>query len=412
MTPGVQENAAFRRCLLTYYHEGARALPWRQSPQDPYAVLVSEFMLQQTRVETVIPYFQRWMDRFPSLEALSEASLEEVLKLWQGLGYYSRARNLHQAVQEVRERFGGELPRTPEELRTLPGVGPYTAGAVASIAFQEPAAAVDGNVRRVLARIMDVAEPSPRELEGWALELVDRERPGDFNQALMELGSRVCTPRTPRCGDCPVSGFCRALSAGTVDDRPRKKARTSIPTSQEAVAVLILGGHGVEPRLLFRRRPSAGLLAGMWEFPGLEVPPRSLRTPGGGLMDTVGRLLRELPIPQEAGGDLSDRLGPEVRPMPVRLEVVDHVFSHRKIRYIPVVLTVPGSPLPGGVEGEMAEGQPEGFNHGSRPEFRWLSVKSARATLPLPAAQVAILTLAEAWLQRGTSTEAIRMKGG
>ncbi|MEX2526287.1 MAG: A/G-specific adenine glycosylase [Gemmatimonadota bacterium] len=388
MTLGAQRNAEFRRRLLAYFDAGARSLPWRQS-QDPYAVLVSEFMLQQTRVETVIPYFQRWMDRFPSLQALADASQEEVLKLWQGLGYYSRARNLHQAVREVQGRYGGELPRAPKELRTLPGVGPYTAGALASIAFQEPAAAVDGNVRRVLARIMDVPEPSPRELEGWAVGLVDPERPGDFNQALMELGSRVCTPRMPRCGDCPVAGFCGALAADTVAERPRRKAPKPTPMSREGVAVVVLGGDDAEPRLLFRRRPPSGLLAGMWEFPGVELPR------GGGVMDALEGLLMELPIPRGGGGDSP------VQMVPGELQVVDHVFSHRKIRYIPVVFWVSTSAPAGELEGDGDGGQPGDLHPGTPPGFRWLSIGHARATLPLPAAQTAILTQAEVWLENG-----------
>lgn len=410
MTLGVKENAQFRSSLLAYFDERARPLPWRES-RDPYAVLVSEFMLQQTRVETVIPYFQRWMGRFPSIEVLSDASQEEVLKLWQGLGYYSRARNLHQAVREVRERYGGEVPRTPEELRTLPGVGPYTAGAVASIAFHEPAAAVDGNVRRVLARIMDVPAPSPKELEGWAEGLVDPERPGDFNQALMELGSRVCTPRAPSCGDCPVSGLCGALAAGTVEERPRRKVPKRTPTSREGVAVVVLSGGGAVPRLLFRRRPPTGLLAGMWEFPGVDLATDAHRAPDEALMAALVNLLGELPLPQGVDGDRSVRPVSEIRPvsevqpMSARLQEVDHVFSHRKIRYIPMVFpltaAVAGLAIPEGKKGAGVGWPTNTLIQEAPPEFRWLSVEAARATLPLPVAQVAILNQAEAWLEKG-----------
>ena len=196
----------FRRALLGHFDRSRRALPWR-SERTPYRVMVSEFMLQQTRVETVIPYYERWLRRFPGWEALADAGEDEVLRAWTGLGYYRRARNLHRAARVVRERFGGELPKEPAALKRLPGVGEYTAGAVASIAFGRAVPAVDGNVRRVLCRILDVAAPTAGRLREEAARLVDPGRPGDFNEALMELGATVCTPRAPGCGGCPVRGW-------------------------------------------------------------------------------------------------------------------------------------------------------------------------------------------------------------
>jgi A/G-specific adenine glycosylase len=227
-----------RRALLDFFRERRRALPWRDAPT-PYGTLVSEVMSQQTRVETVVPYYLRWMERFPDPEALAAAEEEEVLRMWQGLGYYSRARNLLQAAREVVQSYEGELPRDPEALRSLPGVGPYTAGAVASIAFGQPEPAVDGNVRRVLSRLMDAPEPSPRELDRWARGMVDPDRPGDFNQALMELGAVVCTPRAPSCSACPVAAHCQAWGAGTVAERPARRARRPVPYLVEVVAVLV-----------------------------------------------------------------------------------------------------------------------------------------------------------------------------
>ena len=217
---GTDFAAEIRRRLLSAYDVGKRDLPWR-GEEDPYRIWVSEVMLQQTRVETVVPYYRAWMDRFPTVEALAEADEDEVLRAWQGFGYYSRARRLREGARVVRERFGGCLPRSSLELRDLPGVGEYTAGAVASIAFGEVVPAVDGNVKRVLARLFDVPTPSPAELRALAADLVDPKRPGDFNQALMELGATVCTPRAPLCGECPLDSICLALERGTVNDAAR-----------------------------------------------------------------------------------------------------------------------------------------------------------------------------------------------
>ncbi len=206
--PSRKWTLALRRALLAFYDARRRDLPWRRDP-DPYRVWVSEVMLQQTRVDAVVPYYERWLRRFPTLHALATAEPDEVLRAWEGLGYYARARNLHRAARVVRERHAGDVPSEPAALRELPGVGDYTAGAIASIAFGRREPAVDGNVRRVLARLLDVADPPPARLRAVAAALVPAERPGDFNQALMELGALVCTARVPRCADCPVRGVCR-----------------------------------------------------------------------------------------------------------------------------------------------------------------------------------------------------------
>ena len=233
---------AFRRALLDHFDGTRRALPWR-SERTPYRVMVSEFMLQQTRVEAVIPYYERWLRRFPGWEALADAGEDEVLRAWTGLGYYRRARNLHRAARIVRERYGGELPEDSEALKRLPGVGEYTAGAVASIAFGRAVPAVDGNVKRVLCRLFDLEAPTAARLREKAAALVDPGRPGDFNEALMELGATVCTPRSPGCGGCPVRGWCRARAAGTVAERPARRPRGKVPRV-EHVAVVVVGGVG------------------------------------------------------------------------------------------------------------------------------------------------------------------------
>lgn len=256
------------RALVAWFEEEGRDLPWRKSLH-PYRVWVSEIMLQQTRVETAEPYYRRWMERFPTLDDLAEASRDEVLKAWEGLGYYARARRIHDGARMVRERLGGEIPSTAQALRELPGVGEYTAGAVASIAFGEVTPAIDGNARRVLARLYDIADPGLAELRALAGELIDRDRPGDFNQAVMELGATICTPRTPTCGACPLRSVCRARAAGTQLDRPVTKSRGKTPLREFGVAVVL----DPESRLLLRRRPGEGLLGGLWEFPNLSIRP-------------------------------------------------------------------------------------------------------------------------------------------
>ena len=236
-------------------------------------VWVSEVMLQQTRVETVIPYFERWMKRFPTIRSLARASQREVLSEWEGLGYYARARNLHQAAQIVDADYDGQLPRDVNQLRTLPGIGRYTAGAIASIAFGEDEAVLDGNIRRVLARVFDVGIParsSAGEKQLWQLAQ-DNLPPGSagtYNQALMELGALLCTPRQPRCQACPICAHCQSYSLGIQEERPVMPSSPTLPHYLVSSAII-----QQDQKVLIARRPPDGLLGGMWEFPGGKVEP-------------------------------------------------------------------------------------------------------------------------------------------
>lgn len=257
----------FPHLLLGWYQEQARPLPWRKNP-DPYTIWVSEIMLQQTRVETVLPYFERWMQRFPNVKALAEASLQEVLVAWEGLGYYTRARNLHRAAQIVVRELNGTIPSHVAQLRKLPGIGQYTAAAIASIAFGQNVAALDGNIRRVLARLFDVTEPvqsASGEKKLWTLAQahLPHGRAGDYNQALMDLGATICTPKAPDCRRCPLKEFCLAYARGVQEERPVLKRRSSLPHYTVTAAVIQQNG-----KTLIARRPPRGLLGGLWEFPG------------------------------------------------------------------------------------------------------------------------------------------------
>lgn len=270
-----QKKTYFSTELLAWYRRHRRDLPWRRS-RNPYYIWISEVMLQQTRVDTVIPYFNRFIERFPTTEALANAPEEDVLKLWEGLGYYSRARNLQAAVREVHERYGGVVPNTKEEISSLKGVGPYTSGAVLSIAYNVPEPAVDGNVMRVLSRYFlieeDIMKGSTRVLmEKLAKELIPDGAAGDFNQGLMELGALVCTPRSPHCLTCPVMEHCAAREAGMEEALPVKK-KAKPPRPEYRMAVLIEGTGANVGRVLIRQRPQEGLLARMWELPHAEVP--------------------------------------------------------------------------------------------------------------------------------------------
>lgn len=261
----------FRKQLLAWYAEAKRSLPWRQT-SDPYAIWVSEVMLQQTQTRKVLTYYERFLQRFRSLRSLAGASLDDVLKAWEGLGYYARARNLHRAAQAIMKEHSGKIPSQYATLRQIPGIGPYTAAAVASIAFGEPKAVVDGNVIRVLSRIFLIQSYPQQQavkmsISRLADELLDPHSPGDFNQAMMELGATLCTPRKPKCLFCPVSAFCQAYAQ--LDDPARlpvKAAAKEIPHYHIAAGLVWDEGY-----LFIDRRMEDGLLGGLWEFPGGKI---------------------------------------------------------------------------------------------------------------------------------------------
>jgi A/G-specific adenine glycosylase len=300
-----------RRRLLDWYRGNRRDLPWRRT-RDPYAIWISEAMLQQTRVETVIPYYVRFLARFPDVEALASADTDDVLGVWAGLGYYSRARNLQRAARVVVERHSGALPDDAEALRELPGVGRYTAGAVASIAFDRPEPVVDGNVARVLARLHGIGDdvksaPVERRLWEEAAALADGPDPGALNQALMELGATLCTPRAPRCLACPLVKRCTAHREGRAESLPVKSKRKR-QRPVEAVAGWILR----RGRALAVQRPERGLMGGMWDLPGGAMAP------GESADDALERSLRE--GVGLATGD-AEPVGE-----------VEHVFTHLRLR--------------------------------------------------------------------------------
>lgn len=264
-----QHREAPGPALLAWYDRHRRDLPWRARPgesADPYLVWLSEIMLQQTTVAAVKPYFEAFRQRWPNVAALAAAPEQAVLKQWAGLGYYARARNLHACAKAVVAEHGGRFPAAAAELRLLPGIGPYTAAAIAAIAFGEVAVAVDGNVERVIARLYAIDTPLPAAkslITGRAGALLPRERPGDFAQALMDLGATTCTPRRPACGLCPLRAFCQAAARLTPEDWPRKAPKAARPPRGGAAFVLRRGAE-----ILLRTRPSRGLLGGMTEVPG------------------------------------------------------------------------------------------------------------------------------------------------
>ncbi|MBC8507433.1 MAG: A/G-specific adenine glycosylase [Anaerolineales bacterium] len=278
MTLLLAKNHMFVNKLLNWYTENARDMPWRDNP-DAYAVWVSEIMLQQTRVETVIPYYERWMQQFPDIQTLAEASQQDVLNLWEGLGYYSRARNFHKAAQIVVEQHNGQLPADLFALKSLPGIGAYTAAAIASIVFGLDEATLDGNIRRVLARLFDVEQPlgtaeAERRLWDLARKNLPSGQAADYNQALMGLGATLCSPRNPKCELCPVNENCQAFKLGIQEQRPVRKKKAQVPHHTVTAAVIQRNG-----KILIAQRPEGGLLGGMWEFPGGKTKPgESLHT--------------------------------------------------------------------------------------------------------------------------------------
>ena len=310
----VSSRSALRRRLLAWYGCRARDLPWRREPHNVYAQWLAEMMLQQTRVETVLPYYRRFRRRFPTVGSLARARLQEVLKLWAGMGYYRRARHLHSAARQVMNEHGGRFPRTLEGLCALPGVGRSTAGSIASIAFGLRVPVLDGNIIRALTRLFAVQEDialasTRRRLWELAESLLPRARCGDFNQAMMELGATVCAARSPRCGECPLRSQCRAFAEGLHEHLPRKRvgaARRAVGRLRIASFVVQAGDH-----VLLIRRPHVGLWAGLWAPPEVVIDAGS-RT----------RIRPERVLPAVAGARL-ERV--------CRLGTVEHQLTHRRV---------------------------------------------------------------------------------
>ena len=296
--------------LVAWFKQNRRELPWRKN-RDPYAVWISEIMLQQTRIDTVIDYYARWMQRFPTVAALGRAPLDEVLALWAGLGYYARARNLHRSAQKIADEYDGKFPDELERLLALPGVGRYTAGAIASIAFQKPEPIVDGNVARVLQRVYAIEGASQdrrvqNELWQRAQELVPTDFPSEFNQGLMELGQLICTVADPSCERCPLVKICRARKQNRQSEIPAARAQKKIPVVKMAT-LLVQNSTSI---LLMRRKP-AGLWGGLWEPPSLEIGKReSAATITAKISDTLG-----------------------VRVEKKSLTTFEHVLTHRRMQF-------------------------------------------------------------------------------
>ncbi len=310
---------AIRRRLLAWFDRHARDLPWRRRGSDPYAQLLAELMLHQTQVATVIPYYERFIVRFPTVAALASADIDEILALWSGLGYYRRARLLHAAARKIVADFQGQVPRSVDALMTLPGVGRYTAGAVASIAFDVRAPIVDGNVMRVLARLFaDAGDPSTPEVQRrlWARAeaLVPRRRCGAFNQALMDLGGSPCVPVAPDCPACPLMPYCAAWAEGLTDRIPPARRRAKVRTAAVTVAALRRG-----ERLLFVRRADDGLWGGLWELPTEPVGESESPT------DARARLRKRLPV----GARLATATDLRVKRLLSHRRVTFHVYEGR-----------------------------------------------------------------------------------
>ena len=320
-----EKIASFREKLLAWYDANKRDLPWRRT-QDPYKIWISEIMLQQTRVDTVIPYYERFLDWFPTIEDLANAQEEKLLKAWEGLGYYSRVRNMQKAAQQMMENHGGVFPSSYEEISKLKGIGPYTAGAIASIAFGLPEPAVDGNVMRVLARLFevdyDIGVPTNRKIFQAMMEiLIDPDRPGDFNQALMDLGSDIESPINPRPEESPVKEFSATYQHGTMDRYPIKAPKKK-PVPVYLTAFIIMDNQG---RYLLEKNEREGLLSGFWHFPLIEVDSLSENQGQLSLLDGQRHAVDNPEIlsfeqDYDLAIDWQDRSYP----------IVQHVFSHRK----------------------------------------------------------------------------------
>jgi len=296
--------------LLAWYRQHQRDLPWRHT-RDPYRIIVAEFMLHQTRVSTALPYYERFVRLFPDWGALAAAALDDVLKAWEGLGYYARARHLHQLAQRVWTEYHGQLPASAQALRALPGIGEYTVGAILSTAFGQDQPAIDGNVRRVLCRVFQITDDpvgpvGGERLRAVATALLPPGQAGAFNQALMDLGATICTPRRPACAVCPWSENCRARQLGIQESLPVRRPRKPLPHYDIAAGVIWRG-----QQVLITQRPPRGLLGGLWEFPGGK------REPGESLEECVQReVCEELGITVQVGGLLA---------------AVEHAYTHFRI---------------------------------------------------------------------------------
>ncbi len=337
----MRNKALFQKNLLAWYRRSHRPLPWRRT-RDPYAIWISEILLQQTRVNAAIGYYERFMQRFPSLKNLADAPIEAVLQVWEGLGYYGRARNLHRAARILSEEYGERIPCEPEELERLPGIGPYTAAAIASIAFDRNVAVLDGNVTRVLCRAFGIREPpkkpsTQRQLMKIADTLLPNGHAADFNQAMMELGAMVCKPTGPDCSKCPIEELCVAHRKGIVDQLPLRSAKPKIPVRIRVITAIEHRG-----RLLLRKRPLEGFLGGLWEFPGVYLKGDEKEEQG---------LLR-----------IQERVGPrlDVQRIPMGKDFsVKHVYSHFEERNRVYVC-----------EGEG--GANKGRGDGAEQTYRWI----------------------------------------
>jgi A/G-specific adenine glycosylase len=298
-----------RQTLLDWYAASGRVLPWRLV-RDPYSIWVSEIMLQQTQVKTVIPYYERWLAEFPTIAALAAAEQQQVLKLWQGLGYYARARNLHRAAQELVQKHDGKFPRDPAVVMALPGIGKTTAGGILSAAFNQPLPILDGNVKRVLVRLLALeVVPNRAVKQLWQVSdaLLDPQQPRDFNQALMDLGATICTPKNPACLLCPWITHCLAYKLNMQTDLPLSQERSPLPHKQIGVAV-IWNDRG---EILIDRRPQSGLLGGLWEFPGGKIEP------GETVEDCIKR-------------EIQEELGIEIE-VGDHLITIDHTYTHFRV---------------------------------------------------------------------------------
>lgn len=298
-----------QRTLLAWYAASARDLPWRRT-RDPYAIWISEIMLQQTQVKTVIPYYDRWLAQFPTVAALAAADQQAVLKAWEGLGYYARARNLHRAAQIIVQKHGGHFPADLEQAIALPGIGRTTAGGILSAAFNLAMPILDGNVKRVLARLVALPVPPKQALETlWHLSetLLDPGEPRDFNQALMDLGATLCTRHNPACLLCPWKNPCRAYNLNVQSEIPMTETRSPIPHKQIGVAVIRNDAN----QILIDRRRQEGLLGGLWEFPGGKLEPE----------ETIEDCIRR---------EIQEELGIEIE-VGEQLIVVEHTYTHFKV---------------------------------------------------------------------------------